>query len=234
VVKRAAGIAALASLVMTAWAGCSSIIGIEEARLDSTPVEAGPPPTLCERYCDVAMANCPDLTGSGGRNFTLYFSRAECLATCAVFPEGNEGDESGNTIHCRLRAATLAVDLNDPKLYCPIAGPGGSDPDGADGCGSNCQGFCTMTRAVCLDTLEQLQSDLTDDNCDTFCAGLPDLGGFVITQDFGNSVQCRVYHASAATLDASQHCKHVGNKIDEERVGGPCDPKNDPPPAAEQ
>ena len=214
--KRAIRIAALAGLVLPAWAGCSGILGLEEARLDSSPAEGGPPATLCDRYCDAALANCPDNTDQGGPNLTLYFSRAECMATCAVFPEGEEGDERVNTMHCRLRAAQLALDLKDPA-YCPRAGPGGNGF-----CGENCDGFCTMARAQCTDAFVELQSELTDENCDEFCAELPDLGGFVIDQDSGNSVQCRIYHASAATLDASTHCLHVADMLDVDRPGGPC------------
>ena len=220
--KRAVRVAALAAIVLPAWAGCSSILGLEEAHLDSTPAEGGPPRTLCEQYCDAALANCPDLTKEGGPNYTLYFSRAECMATCAVFPEGEAGDESGNTMHCRLRAAGLAVDLEEPETYCPIAGPGGNATGAQPGCGANCEGFCTMARAMCPATFDAVESELTVENCDSFCADLPDLGGFDIDQDNGNSVQCRIYHASAATLDAATHCLHVADKIEIDRPGGPC------------
>jgi hypothetical protein len=217
VVKRATRIIALATLILPSWAGCSSILGLEDAHVSTPPAEGGPPPTLCDEYCDLALANCPDLTDDDGPNFTLYFSRAECLATCAVFPEGNEGDDSGNSVHCRMRAARLAVELNEPEEYCPRAGPGGNG-----GCGENCEGFCTMARAMCLAEFDELQSELTDENCDAYCAELPDLGGFDIDQDTGNSVQCRLYHASAATLDFDTHCDHVADKIDPVTPGGPC------------
>lgn len=222
--KRAVGVGVLAVVVLGGWAGCSSIIGIEEARLDSTPQEGGPPPTLCDEYCDTVAENCKDLTDEGGPNFLLYFSRAECMATCAVFPEGQEGAESGNSIHCRLRAATLAAQLQEPEEYCPRAGPGGND-----GCGTNCEGFCTMALAVCPAEFERLGSDISGDTCHTICDGLPDLGGFDIEQDEGNSVQCRIYHVSAATLDARTHCAHVANLTNTmpPKVGGPCQAETD-------
>jgi hypothetical protein len=200
VVRGAARFAALAGVLLPVWAGCSSIIGIEDARLDTEVAATGGAPaekTLCERYCDLAMTNC---TG----DFKLYFSTSECLTTCAVFPEGSDGDTKGNTVNCRLRFADLAGKVGEPIENCPAAGPGGNGR-----CGSNCEGFCTMALSACSDRLPELASDFEPDGCEDFCNTLPDDRGFNITQDEGNSVQCRLYHSSASTIDPDTHCRHV-------------------------
>jgi hypothetical protein len=199
---RAASVALLAAVLLPSWAACSSILGLEEARLDSTSGTGGgngdaAPPTLCERYCTSVMTNCAG-------DDKLYFSTKECLATCAVLPPGDDGDDGVNTVQCRLRYADFAGDVGETKDNCPAAGPGGNGV-----CGSNCDGFCSMAIAACSSILVDLQSNIDADSCDRICGQLPELGGFAISQDEGNSVQCRIYHASAATLDAKTHCRHV-------------------------
>jgi hypothetical protein len=193
--------AALAASLVPAWAGCSSVIGIEDARVESVTGSTGGAPaelTLCERYCESAMTNC---TG----NFKLYFSTAECLTTCAVLPEGAEGDKNVNTVQCRLRSADLAGKIGEPDVNCPAAGPGG---DGK--CGSNCEGFCSMALSACSAFFAELPTDFDPAKCEEFCeASLPDKHGFDIRQDEGNSVQCRIYHSSASTIDPDTHCRHV-------------------------
>jgi hypothetical protein len=196
---------ALAAALVPAWSGCSSVIGIEEARLDVGTGTGGAPvaQSLCEKYCASAMTNC---TG----DFKLYFSTAECLTTCAVFDEGSEGDKSGNTVSCRLRFADLAGTVGEPSVNCPAAGPGGNGR-----CGSNCEGFCAMALAACGSFLPELPRDFEPDQCEEFCGTLPDSHDFDIRKDVGDSVQCRIYHSSAATIDPDTHCRHVAGV-------GPC------------
>jgi hypothetical protein len=53
--------------------------------------------------------------------------------------------------------------------------------------------------------------------CKTQCdTSIPDLGGYDISVKSGNSVQCRLYHLGAATLDPGLHCPHAAG-------GHPCD-----------
>jgi hypothetical protein len=59
------------------------------------------------------------------------------------------------------------------------------------------------------------------DSCAGVCQRLPDNGGYDSSIQKGNSVQCRLYHASAATLDPTVHCPHVAGV-------GPCSPTATP------
>jgi hypothetical protein len=158
---------------------------------------AGSEQPLCERYCDAVMSSC-----TGAR--AVYASREVCLAVCATLPPGKEGDEGTNTVQCRLRKAQAIPQVGEPDVECPAAGPGG---DGA--CGTNCEGFCSIASSVCAAAI------VTSGGCPALCAPVPDLGGYTSNVQSGNSVQCRLYHASAATLDPGIHCSHV-------RGLGPC------------
>lgn len=75
-------------------------------------------PTLCERYCTEAAQVCV------GDN-RLYDYESECLQACALFPtDGQEGDNAGNTVQCRLYH--LGVAQIDPAFHCPHAGVSGA------------------------------------------------------------------------------------------------------------
>jgi len=198
------GVWALASTVV----GCSGVLGIEKAEHDEkldrrsaggqsgNSGGAGGATTtlkpLCERYCDAALANC-------SAEHSLYTSRDVCLGVCRTFDPGQAGDDGVNTAECRLRFAIAAGTVGELDLNCPAAGPGG---DGH--CGTNCEGFCTIARGACSDS-----TVVTVDTCAGLCAKLPDQGGYTDQIQSGNSVQCRLYHASAATFDPRTHCAHV-------------------------
>jgi hypothetical protein len=154
-------------------------------------------PPLCERYCTAVMKNC---TGQ----FAVYSGADRCMAVCAALPEGTAGDEVGGSVQCRLAAAERAP-LEVPH-YCPIAGPGGNGV-----CGSNCEGFCRIVNEVCTGANKQFSDD---EACAMECAQLADLGTFSTDLDLdhyeGPHVQCRLYHASAASIQPGDHCGHAG------------------------
>jgi hypothetical protein len=198
------------SLGVLGVSACSGVLGIEKAEHDSKLDQVGAggkagaaggasgtggtkvePKTLCERYCDTVMANC---TG----DFPVYRSRSVCDQVCKVLPAGREGDTSVNSVECRLHFAELAATIGETNVNCPAAGPGG---DGL--CGANCDGFCTIALAACPD------SPISGLGCAKACSDLPDPGGYNSNIETGNSIECRLYHASAATVDPMTHCKHT-------------------------
>lgn len=158
----------------------------------------GPAVPLCEAYCSAVMSNCTGIDA-------VYTTPEACLAVCELLPEGQEGDETGNSTHCRLRSAEIAP--TEPSYYCPIAGPGGNGV-----CGSNCDGLCTIAQAACDGDDEQWPSGAA---CQSGCSDLEDLGTFSVDPTFamyaGGHLQCRLYHAAASALsDPDVHCMHVG------------------------
>lgn len=171
---------------------------------------AGAPPeqdqeALCADYCDAVMAHCVD-------EYQVYTSPERCLAVCLNLELGDSGDTSGNTLSCRLTEAYLAAE-ESPETHCPAAGPGGDDV-----CGSNCEGFCGLMAVSCpTEFAEVYESEPV--LCETACNdNWDDLGGYNSSISTGPTVQCLLWHVSAAADVGGIHCT-------EHSIGiGPCDP----------
>ncbi|MEW5855201.1 MAG: hypothetical protein AB2A00_40870 [Myxococcota bacterium] len=66
----------------------------------------------CGYYCALMRERCPQ----------IQFSEETCPEACAGFPSGGaRGDTSGNTLHCRIHFAELAIP--NPQEHCTNAGP---------------------------------------------------------------------------------------------------------------
>lgn len=161
---------------------CASIAGISKAELDSD---------LCGLYCDTILANCQG-------EFEQYTQARICEIYCGTLPLGEVGDETGNTVACRLHHAQQIEEIGGEEVsLCPIAGPGG-----AGVCGRNCEGFCAANEALC-------DPELSQEDCVEDCEKLEELGSYDTSIQAGGSVQCRLYHVSAATINATLHCPHA-------------------------
>lgn len=146
----------------------------------------------CEAYCTAVTKNC---TGE----VAVYASKDVCVAACKNMPVGKLADTSGNTLGCRTyHAGAAAGSMENAVMHCPHAGPGG-----AGYCGSNCEGYCNLAQGAC-DTYESTAA------CSTACAGFSDMEPFTAKAVTGNTLQCRLYHASVASADPTTHCPHIG------------------------
>jgi hypothetical protein len=145
----------------------------------------------CPQYCQAIGAAC---TGSNAQ----YGSMATCLATCATYLTGAPGEYSRNTLTCRMHFAQAAT--QDPGMHCRSAGPSGGAV-----CGSPCEAFCTIDLGVCTDR----NIVYTASECQTACAGFNPVPPYDASQTTGNTLSCRIYHATAASLTPSIHCAHT-------------------------
>jgi hypothetical protein len=145
----------------------------------------------CDGYCTSIMASC---TGANSQ----FTTKEICMAVCGSYPEGAQSDTSGNTLGCRLYHAGAAS--ADAATHCKHAGPAGVGT-----CGSSCEGYCNMMLEFCPSEYQ----DAAD--CTTTCAGFEGATGptYDSSMSAGSTLQCRIYHASAASLDAATHCKHA-------------------------
>jgi hypothetical protein len=86
-------------------------------------------------------------------------------------------------------------------------GTTGSGTTTGTGGGNDCMTMCADIKAACTGTLFPYASDA---DCATKCAGLmPGTPGATT----GNTIACRIYHATAAAADATAamtHCPHTG------------------------
>jgi hypothetical protein len=154
---------------------------------------------LCIDYCNIVQASC---TGTSAQ----YASPLACLAVCEQLPAGTAGATTGNSVQCRIGRAQLAPTTGEAANYCYSAGPGGGGV-----CGSDCEGYCTLMTAKCtqLGSLSQ---------CRASCSIVPDLSlpptnkRYDASQQSGDSLQCRLFHVSAATVDPAMHCTHAAGE----------------------
>lgn len=149
----------------------------------------GPPAEGCEGYCTLIETNC-------GGPFTQYGSPDMCLGACAAFAAGTPGETSGNTLACRTYHAGVAAGAND--IHCTHAGPGGDMA-----CGSNCEGFCAVAGNACPDAWPD------NDACIVACTGFDATEPYDASDIGGNTLACRLYHLTAATIDPTTHCAHI-------------------------
>jgi hypothetical protein len=139
----------------------------------------------CEQYC-------ADITAACVGEVKQYFDLEECLASCAQFPPGRPGDQTGDSLACRAYHAQLAV--SDPDPHCYHAGPSGNGV-----CGDPCDGYCDIMLAVC-------PAEFADDAaCMTACAELPDPRPYSTQESRTDTVACRLFHATRAAVDDA-HC----------------------------
>ena len=149
----------------------------------------GAPVEGCEGYCDLIETHC-------GGPFTQYGSPDMCLGACAAFAPGTPGETSGNTLACRTYHAGVAADADD--THCTHAGPGGDMA-----CGSNCEGFCAIAGKACPDAWPD------NDACIVACTGFDAAEPYDASDIGGNTLACRLYHLTAATIDPMTHCAHI-------------------------
>jgi len=162
--------------------------------VDAGNVDAGPPagPT-CAAYCTLVTTNCSAANAQ-------YANMAECMTQCtaAAIPAGTAGMTAGNTLGCRVYHAGVATTA--AALHCPHAGLSGGGV-----CGTVCEAYCGLIQGTCTGANQQYPDA---DACLRACADLPDTG--VIGAMDGDTVQCRLYHATAGIGEPATHCVHAG------------------------
>lgn len=182
-------------LLLLVVAACGS----DSSTIDAKPtggsdakvfMDAAPQPATCSTYCSTITSACTGATNS------QYGSMVTCIASCAHFPVGTAGEQSGDTLQCRAYHANAA--LVDPATHCVHAGPSGGSV-----CGTPCQGFCDMAVAECPTQYPAAAG------CATTCGGMTAGSAFDSSIQSGNTVSCRVYHATAASTDPTTHCPHI-------------------------
>ena len=157
---------------------------------DGPPVDTAPQPlTLdCESYCGGIQARCTD-------TLAQYGSQEECVASCNSIPIGTLGEMAGNTLGCRIYHTEAAGE--DAGAHCEHAGPGGGSMCGA----TICVGFCSLAPDTCPNQWQV-------NTCLNRCGQLTSTPPYNIASS-GDTIECRLYHLTAATVDPTLHCPHT-------------------------
>lgn len=182
---------------------CAALTGDFSA--GETCQSVGCAPT-CVSYCSEFMDSCATVSND-------YASLADCTTFCdrhARWESGTFEDQTGNTIGCRTYHAEFANDPDqDRAFHCEHAGVSGGDI-----CGSWCLNYCQLAVNICGDRI----FDNTEE-CLTACRDFPDDGQ--VDDTTGDTVQCRIYHLTAAARSpraVDDHCAHASP----ESVEGTC------------
>ncbi|HEX3854567.1 MAG TPA: hypothetical protein VHW01_26570, partial [Polyangiaceae bacterium] len=218
--------AVLLCLSGVALGACQALAGISDRSFVASSGDAGAagadsgpaaPTPACEDYCTRIMKLCQ-------KPNEAYTDISTCLGICALIPPGSEIEKTGDTLACRVNQLAIqespSAESGTLPEACARSGPGG---DGA--CGSNCESYCQLYKSACKDDQPDLTSAQYDqDTCVAKCAGLSDTGKFDTDLNYtGDTLQCRLIHTSAATVDPATHCVHAQLQAQGQAIPpGPC------------
>jgi len=164
--------------------------------------------STCEAYCTIAMKACVG-------NHSFFPSKGFCMAACMAFNQtGLVGATSGNSVFCHLYHAGAAIGSTaNANLHCPHASPSGTHND-VGVCGTKCENYCQINSNTCTGNHSLYADHAT---CMKFCETLP--VGTNVSDVAGNNLDCRIYHAYAASASANPtlHCPHASHN-----GGGAC------------
>lgn len=80
----------------------------------ASPSGGGACGTYCDVYCDLFQQNCNNASST---LYSVYANRAACITACGNFPaDGAPGDDSGNTVNCRIYHAAAEPLLG--QVHC--------------------------------------------------------------------------------------------------------------------
>lgn len=205
---------------------CNGVLGISSATVDPTlfqeagandapAVDAGSDtqvtdPFSCKGYCETVAKNCTDTNQE-------YTAMTTCLAICSHFEPGVPGEQSNDSLACRVYHATQAA--TDPLVHCQQAGP-----LAAGKCTPNpCSAFCTLGFDLC-DPLTLFPYDGGVAPCRDACAKWKyfkstDVDAGVVGDilfSSGDSLNCRLYHLESAyqvenPSAPTTHCPHLAD-----------------------
>ncbi|HEY3668126.1 MAG TPA: hypothetical protein VGL19_19120 [Polyangiaceae bacterium] len=234
--RRFPAFALLLCAVSTALGACQALAGISDRSYVPTNSggDAGAagaaggdsgPSAACQDYCARIMALCT-------KPNEAYADISTCLGICALIPPGTPIEKTGNSLQCRLNQLAIQESPSaEPATLpeaCARSGPGGNGV-----CGSNCESYCQLYKAACQADQPDLTSTQYDqDTCVSKCQGLNDTGSFDTDLNYtGDTLQCRLVHTSAATVEPATHCVHAQLQAQGQVMPkGPCldDPKTEP------
>lgn len=163
--------------------------------------------SLCPTYCAEVTTYC------NTEALLQYADREQCMLICGLFPQGEVGDATGNTVGCRLGVART---LKNKGTLERAADCGRAGPSGGDRCGTPCEAYCSMTMQVCTEETVDPYYFESEASCLESCAGSePSTFSFSRERDAppdtGDTVACRIFHAMSAAIpqDATEHCDHA-------------------------
>jgi hypothetical protein len=162
----------------------------------------------CAEFCRFNMAAC---TG----DLAVYESNKQCMAVCMALEPGQNSHREENTMGCRSWHTFNA--LIDPASHCAHTGPGGDGHCGVDTPDKfgNCVSYCAIAETACGAVFTAKYTSQTA--CQVDCTTQPEAFGAkhdskykLAAAQTGNTLQCRLLHASRALSDATECASALG------------------------
>ncbi len=172
----------------------------------------------CDRYCGIMDATC---VGSDAQYGGLIGSCESYCGTTNAWPVGTSQDQTVNTLGCRITHAILALDTAAATrtMHCGHAGP-----SGGDACGTWCDNYCFLALKNCTGANATGLGFTDQASCLAACNGLSPSGAIDSTS--GNTVQCRIYYAGAASTSPVPYCGYAqivsSSTVGGAAASGPC------------
>jgi len=135
----------------------------------------------------------------------MYESETQCRAVCNALPRGLVGDDTQNTVGCRMYHSYNS--LLDPKGHCTHTSPGGDGHCFTDDVDTgNCESYCVLLEKACKSDFDADYDDASA--CQAECMkldGAPANSGYS-TSAKGNNLQCRLLNVSRALSEPAKYC----------------------------
>jgi hypothetical protein len=176
---------------------------------DDTPL-AGTIQDLCNNL----VATCGNYFGTAALtmqycyNAMYYIPGITDISTYPMMgsPFPVSGQTGADNFLCRRYHVDVAgTSTANADIHCQHAFTG------ADTCGSSCDYYCDLVQNVCGSAANQQYATLTD--CMTACDNFDTVAFTSALPTTGNTLNCRIYHATVAAQSAANagvHCPHTG------------------------
>jgi len=153
----------------------------------------------CTTYCNAVGSYCTSYLAVG------YQDVSYCLEACQTMTKGSDTDTTGNTAGCRQYHA-IAAGVSNPTVNCAAASVSGGEV-----CGTPCESYCFFMSSSCWQEFSPAgTATFNNPACLSICQAVyPNTGVNYPIDQSGDSVQCRLYHASASWVNAGIHCPHA-------------------------
>jgi len=178
--------------------GCQGIAGVEDVHYDGNGLS-------CASYCKTVMEACPG-------DSAVYVDQAACEEVCALFAPGNTDSPEGNTLACRAQQADVALqfssDPGESRTNCAAAGPGGDKTCTVYEDEPDCEGYCKIYMKACPMKNWGFKNE---QQCIDRCAAFARPTSFSVAEGLeGDSLSCRLQHATLALESPDRECESAG------------------------
>ncbi|MDP6945160.1 MAG: hypothetical protein QF464_13510, partial [Myxococcota bacterium] len=156
----------------------------------------------CELYCSMALQSC---TGSD----TLYPHLEACEAACAsIVDEGVFGDQSGDTVQCRISSLGVAGSTTGAARSAACVAAGLMADSGCQAPTPTCQTYCGTVMAACGDGQSLTGQYVDEATCLATCEGRWEPGAYDDSEV--DTLGCRLHRARLAVADPDGQCEAAG------------------------